>query len=92
MSDHTHIHHNTTRHNLRHLYTIKRSFVFFDEWMFYIALLVMYHTNVHPLVLALVIAYGALAVSTGYKNLDIIEKELHGGRTIPMWFVWPIWS
>lgn len=84
--------------DLRRIYSIKRFFLFLDEWCFYAILILLHYMKIPPLVVTFVLGYGAMALVTSYKNIGVLEnqmlaltqkpgekKDLHGRR----WFFWP---
>ena len=56
-------------------YTIKRSFLFLDEWLFYIVLYKLYSDG-HYDIMKIVLVYGISCIYTSYKNIDLIESKI----------------
>lgn len=56
-------------------YLIKRSFIFFDEWMFYYILLKLYNKKYYKITFT-VLVYGLCCIYTSYKNIDKVEKNI----------------
>lgn len=79
-------------------YTIKRTFLFFDEWLFYYVLYKLYREKYYRMWLP-VMLYGLSCIYTSYKNIDKIEKRIlpidqivwltnkSPGELLKVWFI-----
>lgn len=56
-------------------YLIKRIFLFFDEWLFYLLLIYLYNREIY-IMLPPVILYGISCIYTSYSNINRIEEKL----------------
>ena len=56
-------------------YLIKRTFLFFDEHLFYLFLYLLYYKKYYKLLPAIII-YGISCLYTSYSNLDKIEEQI----------------
>lgn len=56
-------------------YTVKRSFLCLDEWLFYYTLYKLYKNKYYRM-LFIILLYGASCIYTSYKNIDKIEKQI----------------
>lgn len=56
-------------------YFIKRMFLFLDEWLWYLALFLLFVRKQYYLVIIVLIA-GFGCIYTSYHNLDLIEREI----------------
>ena len=56
-------------------YTVKRSFLFLDEWLFYYTLYTFYKQGFHKITLGILI-YGLCCIYTSYKNIDKLEEKI----------------
>ena len=63
-----------SKHLIIH-YLIKRTFLFFDEWLFSLVLYKLFTTRYYKSLL-LVLLYGAGCLHTSYTNISIIEKRI----------------
>lgn len=69
------------------LYRLKRGYLFFDEWGFYLMLLLLHMLKVSPYLQLIIAIYGIGAINTSYRNLALIEDKLGIPRG---WQYWPI--
>ena len=58
-------------------YLIKRSFLFMDEWLFYLVLYKLLKSGYHK-IMTLVFLYGISCIYTSYSNIEKIENQLTG--------------
>lgn len=56
-------------------YTIKRTFIFFDEWLMYYVLYKLYIKKYYRIMM-MVFLYGISCLYTSYKNINKIESKL----------------
>lgn len=56
-------------------YLIKRIFLFFDEWLFYLVLIYIYNRE-YFIMLPPVLLYGISCIYTSYFNINKIEEKL----------------
>lgn len=56
-------------------YTVKRSFLFLDEWLLYYVLYKLYKSKMYKMTVV-VLMYGMSCMYTSYKNIDNIEAEI----------------
>ena len=54
-------------------YTIKRTFLFLDEWLFYVALYKLFGARYYK-IWVIVLLYGAGCIYTSYTNISKIER------------------
>lgn len=73
---------------LRHV-ALRRTFIFLDEWAFYIILAWLYKKRYPFWILIPVLLFGTGALITSYKNLDIVEEPLLRDRSRRTWLYWP---
>ena len=59
-------------------YRYKRSFLFLDEWGFYILLVLLHLQNVSLFIIMPIMLYGGIGIYTSYKNLETIEAKITG--------------
>jgi hypothetical protein len=57
-------------------YRYKRTFLYLDEWAFYMILIFMYIHSFPFLIVGTVLFYGSSALYTSYVNLDKLEKMI----------------
>jgi cellulose synthase/poly-beta-1,6-N-acetylglucosamine synthase-like glycosyltransferase len=62
-------------HMLLKYYLMKRIFLFFDEWLFYLFLIYLYNREIY-IMLPPVILYGVSCIYTSYLNINKIEEKL----------------
>lgn len=62
--------------DLIQFYQQKRSYLFLDEWGFYLLLVLMHHVGISLLIIFPVFIYGSIALYTSYKNIDLIESRI----------------
>lgn len=58
-------------------YTIKRSFLFMDEWLFYYVLYKLFRSKYYK-IMTIVCLYGLSCIYTSYSNIEKIEYKLTG--------------
>jgi len=56
-------------------YLIKRIFLFFDEWFFYIMLYILYRKKCYKLI-PFIITFGGICIYTSYVNINMLEKSI----------------
>lgn len=56
-------------------YLIKRIFLFFDEWLFYLVLIYLVRKRYFKIV-PIVMLYGIACIYTSYTNIDKIEEKI----------------
>lgn len=56
-------------------YFMKRIFLFFDEWLFYLVLIYLVRKRYYKIT-PFVMAYGIACIYTSYTNIDKIEEKL----------------
>ena len=70
-------------------YFVKRLFCFLDEWLFYSTLMYAYSAHYPWWLLLLIITYGSLAITTSYKNIELLLPAQ--SRHTSEWMFWPFW-
>ena len=72
---------------LVNVYLMRRVVCFFDEWLFYSALLFLLSGSFSYVIVGGVLVYGTLAILTSYRNLKSIEIVL---GLPPQEIFWPV--